>query len=166
VSKPARREEEDHPSGVLGIANTPRLVKRVLGDLNSISDLLRSVPQMTEDVAVMSKAVLTLNREIKAMHKSVDTLGEKLDYLETVSASLEAVDTHVVTMVDDVHLMRKGVDNLEPKLDSMIRTLRPMRRTAERLGLRRRGEVVLHDEPIEDELGNGDEAGAEPKPTD
>jgi hypothetical protein len=152
------RDEDGRDDAPSGVGALPRLVGRAASDLAGISDLLRAVPQISEHLGSIRKSVSSMDREIRGMRKSVDEVVTRVEGLRGgVEGKLGEVDSKVAPMSEDVRLMRIAVEQLDSRLVELERTLRPMRRTAEFLRLRRKGEPDLAVELVDDDKPEGGE---------
>jgi hypothetical protein len=148
-------DEAERDGAPSGLGALPGLLGRTGRDLAAISDLLRAVPQISEHLAAIRKSVSSMDTEIRGMRKSVDSVVTGVaDLRGGVEGKLGQVDDKVGPMSHDVHLMRVAVEQLDARLVELERTLRPMRRTAEFLRLRRKG---VPEAEIVDKLAEEDE---------
>jgi uncharacterized protein YoxC len=117
------RDAEIEPSrgwAVDTLGYVPRLVVGALGDLRSIAESVRVLPEVARSLNAIEASVDSMDREVRLMRQGVDRL-----------------DTDVIKVVE-------GVDPLDEKLDDLRRTLRPLSRMTYRLG--RRGRPAPEDE--------------------
>lgn len=121
-------QEIEQQSGwtAAALGYVPRLVVGALGDLRSIADSVRVLPEVARSLGAIERSVESMDREVKLMRRGVDRL-----------------DTDVMKVVD-------GVDPLDDKLEDLRLTLRPLSRASARLGRRGRpapeAEVELEGE--------------------
>ena len=143
-SDPDETEGDSSPSGLGAVVQTAR---RVGSDLAGITDLMRAVPEISEHLAAIRSTVASMDSEIRGMRKSVDELATRIDSLHVgVEGKLGELDDKVGPMSQDVRLMRVGVEQLDTRVVELARTLKPVRRTIERLGFGRSGRAELADE--------------------
>lgn len=106
--------EPTHGWAVDTLGYVPRLVVGALGDLRSIAESVRVLPEVARSLNAIEASVDSMDREVRLMRQGVDRL-----------------DTDVIKVVE-------GVDPLDEKLDDLRRTLRPLSRVSGRLGRRPR----------------------------
>jgi uncharacterized protein YoxC len=92
----------------------PRLALGALGDLRSIAESVRVLPEVARSLIAIEASVDSMDREVRLMRQGVDRL-----------------DSDVIKVVE-------GVDPLDEKLDDLRRTLRPLSRVSGRFGRRAR----------------------------
>lgn len=112
--------EPSHGWAVDTLGYVPRLVLGALGDLRTVAESVRVLPEVARSLRAIEASVDSMDREVRLMRQGVDRL-----------------DTDVMKVVD-------GVDPLDEKLDDLQRTLRPLSRVSYRFG--RRGRPVAEDE--------------------
>jgi uncharacterized protein YoxC len=120
------RDAEIEPSrgwAVDTLGYVPRLVLGALGDLRSVAESVRVLPEVARSLSAIEASVDSMDREVRLMRQGVDRL-----------------DTDVIKVVE-------GVDPLDDKLEDLRRTLRPLSRMSGRFGRRARPEPEGEIEP-------------------
>jgi hypothetical protein len=108
--RPAGTELEPRGNAAIGVIGfVPRLLVGALGDLHSIAQSARVLPEVARRLASIDERMDHMDAEVTRMRQGVDAIG---------------------TQTGGV---REGVERLEPHLDELRDALHPLRRTAGRM---------------------------------